>query len=142
MLYHIPDLQAAIREVSRVLKPSGRFHAATNGVGNLREIRTLSIGFATTAKTRMSTFSLENGKGILSERFARTLPHPYDDSLDGTGPADLEAHILSAAPKVDATPKAGLELPVRVREQFSLDSGTFHVTKNTGMFEAWEPMPL
>ena len=35
MLYHVPDLPRAIGEVRRVLKPGGRFYAATNGNGGL-----------------------------------------------------------------------------------------------------------
>jgi ubiquinone/menaquinone biosynthesis C-methylase UbiE len=39
MLYHLPDIQAAIREFRRILKPEGRLYAATNGKQHLREIQ-------------------------------------------------------------------------------------------------------
>ena len=37
MLYHVPNIRQALEECKRVLKPSGRFLAATNADGYLRE---------------------------------------------------------------------------------------------------------
>ncbi|MBO0792518.1 MAG: class I SAM-dependent methyltransferase, partial [Ktedonobacteraceae bacterium] len=38
MLYHIPDLNRALGEIQRVLKPSGHFYATTFGREHLREL--------------------------------------------------------------------------------------------------------
>src|SRR5215216_3134108 len=38
MLYHVPDRPKAFAEIKRVLRPGGRFYAATNGENHLREI--------------------------------------------------------------------------------------------------------
>ena len=31
MLYHVPDIDKAVSEVHRILKPGGKFYAATGG---------------------------------------------------------------------------------------------------------------
>ena len=41
MLYHVPDLAAALAEIRRVLKPGGALYAATNGAGHMRELDAL-----------------------------------------------------------------------------------------------------
>jgi len=42
MLYHVQDVDLAVAELARVLKPGGRLVAVTNGAGHLRELRELA----------------------------------------------------------------------------------------------------
>ncbi len=56
MLYHVPDRAKALAEIRRVLKPGGRFYAATN-------------------------FKLENGEAELAIHFSHVHLHPYDNAL-------------------------------------------------------------
>jgi SAM-dependent methyltransferase len=63
VLYHASDLDRAVRELRRVLRPDGRFVAATNGERTLSELWDL-IDFAPGY-----TFSAENGEWPLLRHF-------------------------------------------------------------------------
>jgi ubiquinone/menaquinone biosynthesis C-methylase UbiE len=67
MLYHVPDLPKALQEVQRVLKPDGRFFAATNGDNHMRELKELARQFAPTLPDAWPqlAFRLENGRALL-----------------------------------------------------------------------------
>jgi SAM-dependent methyltransferase len=67
MLYHVADLDAALRELARVLTPSGRLVAVTNSVDHLRELWDLAHRATATAKF---TFRSENGEEALRRHFA------------------------------------------------------------------------
>ena len=75
MLYHVPDVVAAAREVRRVLHPDGRFIAVTNGESSLAELRQLIEAAVGTGWKMVRPadrhFSLENGGAQLASVFAR-----------------------------------------------------------------------
>ncbi len=111
MLYHVPDLDAALAETARVLRPGGRLVAVTNGVGHLRELWELAGG---DASIRRFTFRSENGEEALRRHF----PHVERRDVEGWVTFDDDAvrryaeswSELSSA--VDTLP---LEQPLRAR---------------------------
>jgi SAM-dependent methyltransferase len=66
MLYHVPDLDRALSELARVLRPSGRLVAVTNAPGGLPELYAL-LG----AEPPSYAFHSDNGIDVLGRHFAR-----------------------------------------------------------------------
>ena len=64
MLFHVTEVDAALAEIARVLRPGGRLVAVTNGLAHMGELRRL-VG----APPMTSTFSAENGEELLRRHF-------------------------------------------------------------------------
>lgn len=83
MLYHVHDVERALDELARVLRPGGRLVAVTNFSDHLQELRDF-VG----APRRGWPFAGESAGALLSGRFAEV------DSIDAAGTvsfADREA---------------------------------------------------
>jgi SAM-dependent methyltransferase len=68
MLYHVPELDRALAELARGLRPGGRLVAVTNGRDHLIEVWRL-VGAAEARVSRQLTFSAENGSEVLRRHF-------------------------------------------------------------------------
>ena len=68
MLYHVADIERALAELARVLRPGGRLVAVTNAGDHLRELSELLGAKKVNAET---AFSGENGDLQLARHFAR-----------------------------------------------------------------------
>ena len=66
VLFHVADLDQALAEIARVLRPGGRLVAATNGRDQMRELYDL-VGREPPA----TTFNAENGAECLGRHFSR-----------------------------------------------------------------------
>jgi ubiquinone/menaquinone biosynthesis C-methylase UbiE len=84
MLYHVPDIERAIAECARVLRPGGRFLATTNSAHSMPEYQAIreraASHFPAMTEPEMSTarFSLEDAAAYLRPHLerveSRTLP--------------------------------------------------------------------
>jgi len=143
MIYHIPDRPRAFSEIRRVLKPSGRFIAATNGLHHMEEIRDLMIRLDPELANRtdhtfgVNEFTIENGKEQLSQWFPEIQVVPFAGSLEVTEVAPLIAYILSmnAASEISISPQQILLLHHYLEREIAI-SGSFHITKSTALFIA------
>lgn len=64
MLYHVPDVDRAVAELRRVLRPGGLAVVATNSEDHLRDLKE-AYGLRPT----LLPFSAENGPGLLQRHF-------------------------------------------------------------------------
>ena len=81
MLYHVPDLDLAITEIRRVLRPGGVLVAATNGDRHLARLLEEAGG-----RPLVTGFSSENGRDVLGRHFAEV------DRVDVATRAVFETH--------------------------------------------------
>lgn len=66
MLYHVADVECALAELARVLRPGGRLVAVTNYTDHLQELREL-VGVPPSA---FRTFRGEDAEALLRRRFS------------------------------------------------------------------------
>ncbi len=92
MLYHVPDIEQAILEARRVLRPRGVFVAATNSIQSMPEIHALfrrgMLLLSTPGKVysqpplpAQTSFALENGTRILARYFYAVVRYDLPSTL-------------------------------------------------------------
>jgi len=142
MLYHVPDQAKALGEIRRVLKPGGRFYAATNGENHMRELDELLKKFDPTIMSRWKfgasqmPFRLENGGNELAQWFATVNLHRYESNLVVTEAEPLVEYVLSMFVKTMITGEKISQFRSFVEQELA-DHGPIHITKDTGLFEAF-----
>jgi SAM-dependent methyltransferase len=81
MLYHVPNLKAALAELARVVGSGGRLVATTNGVRQLAEVWELA---GRDLSDRWGLFMRETGEDLLRPHFADVRRIDLDASLELT----------------------------------------------------------
>jgi ubiquinone/menaquinone biosynthesis C-methylase UbiE len=140
MLYHMPDIDQAVRAFRRVLKPGGRLAAATNGFDHMRELKELIERFRPALGDRPGQarrFALENGPEILGRAFEQVEVRLYLEDLAITQVQPLIDYIQSMWYAFENASAGEIE-PLRayIEEQIATQ-GAFHITKSQGMILAW-----
>ena len=103
MLYHVPDLDRAVAELARVLRPGGRLVVATNSRFHLLELRELVGSGPSTLK-----FSRENGEEHLRRRFDHVSRVDIDGQLEFADRFEVEEYVrasISMSPFVANLPE-------------------------------------
>ena len=138
VLFYCDDLQTALAEVRRVLKPEGRLVCSTYGNDHMKEVSELVQEFdehiVLAADKLYEKFGRENGAEILNSYFSDIKWRTYEDCLIVQEPEPLISYILSCHGN------QGQYIPGRYREFFSYvkkktDQG-MKITKDAGVFLA------
>ena len=134
MLYHVPDRDRAISEVRRVLRPSGTFYAATNGIAHLRELDRIVGRFIVERgifEANAESFGLETGESQLRRQFGEVELRRYEDSLIVTEAQPLVDYAASSMRGL--TQQALASMHSYVESQLHLH-GSIQITKDAGLF--------
>jgi SAM-dependent methyltransferase len=107
MLYHVPELDRALSELARVLRPGGRLVAATNSLDHLAELWAL-VG--RDRRDEPERFFSETAEESLRNYFARvhrrdvvgTVTFPDADAVRGYVASSVaHKHLAEAVPELD-----------------------------------------
>ncbi|HEX8222081.1 MAG TPA: class I SAM-dependent methyltransferase [Chloroflexia bacterium] len=147
MLYHVPDRNKALAEMSRVLRPDGTLYVATLGRMHMYELYELLHRFDAQAAARLPFgpaspdalehrlgFVLETAGDELARHFSQLSLLRYEDALEVTEAAPLVDYILSSSGSVfDQEQTEALTAFI----QAELDAkGHIHIRKDNGLFVA------
>jgi SAM-dependent methyltransferase len=108
MLYHVPDINKALLELRRVLKPGGRLAAATNGNAHMKEIRDYVSKFIpdySSPGAAVRRFSLESAPAQLANVFDNVETLIYEDNLVITDAEPFTAYLFSMWDVFDGNPE-------------------------------------
>ena len=147
MLYHVPNVATAARELRRVLQPDGTLLAMTNGCAHQAELQSLaSDAMSTVAGTRVERpnliagFTFENGEAQLAAAFSSVEAHELRGGVAVPEVAPLVAYIDSQRaplawllPDVDMWPAVLEEVGRRAAEVIARD-GVFRTQTHVGVF--------
>ena len=139
MLYHVSDLQGALSEIKRVLRPGGRLFTATNGATHMCELVSLvaeadpDVEYMTGV---VGNFSLENTPAQLGMFFESMEVRHYDDRLEVTDVEALCDYILSASTVFNLPESRKSALRSFIEKRFESGGGTFRISKDAGIIRA------
>lgn len=145
MLYHVPEIGKALTEVRRILKPSGSFYAATNGLRHMIElydlVREFDSSLAFAKPENAIAFGMENGGALLQSHFGQVRLLPFESDLHVTSASDLAAYMFSVGSHLrEAIERDGrLADFLEFLESKKNEQGYIHITKQTGLFICTQP---
>jgi len=141
MLYHVPNINKALKEINRVLKSEGILFASTVGKNHMKEIREIISTFdiySLTSESWESTdsFQLENGLKIISEYFNMVELKRYKDNLKVTDPVYILDYIFSMPGnnEVNLSSKDLKKIYDYLEDNIN-EKENIYITKDTGYFK-------
>ena len=138
MLYHVPDLGAALSGIARVLKPGGKLYAATNGSGHMRELHDIIRRFVPDFRRMSESFTLDGGAAMLQEHFTDVVLRRYDDALVVPDASALSAYVRSMGSLSGTAEEELSDMDLAISEKIERH-GHVKISKDAGVFIAGGP---
>jgi ubiquinone/menaquinone biosynthesis C-methylase UbiE len=136
MLYHVTDRAAVFSEVVRVLRPSGRLYAATNGVNHMEELDDLIAKPEKRELISTTNFSLESGAAQLTPFFGSVELRRHQNPLAVTDTSAVMTYVRSLPWDLS---EHELGTIAEVIDGVIATNGAFRITRDSGMFLCAEP---
>lgn len=140
MLYHVPDVERALRELQRVLKPNGIMYALTNGANHMLTMYELAHTVdPSIAPHRIFAhpFSVQTGAEVLEPIFASVAYHPFDSELVVPDAQPIINYIASmiSVPGETFVNEKEQALRATIAARIAAE-GAIRIHKETGLFIA------
>jgi ubiquinone/menaquinone biosynthesis C-methylase UbiE len=153
MLYHVPQIERAVAEVHRVLRPGGRLLAATNARDSMRgfldlvetALRTLGYRLEIPDSPVITRFNLDNGRPFIESLFPNVQMHQFQAALVFPAVEPIIAYVNSMSHTLSRLLPDGLaweQVLAAIAEQVASTirrQGEYPVSKTTGVFAAEKP---
>jgi ubiquinone/menaquinone biosynthesis C-methylase UbiE len=135
MLYHVPNIARALREIRRVLRPGASVYAATMSTANMRELDEIVGRFIPGASTGRAPrrFGLDNGLEYFAKAFKHAAVERYPDALVITDAAPVMDYLDSMSSMAG---RGTLERKRAMREYLEAEiaaHGSLRMTKEMGL---------
>jgi SAM-dependent methyltransferase len=146
MLYHVPDQQAAVRELRRIVRPGGTALVSTNSADTLAEVndlldRAMSRQLGRPASSRPAQdFTTESGETVLSSQFTDVTLRRHELPLVLPGAAPVIRYLDSIREPMVAAAGGSLDFDAVLSEvgaaveQVVRDRGSFRTASRMGVF--------
>ncbi|MEY8354674.1 methyltransferase domain-containing protein [Lachnospiraceae bacterium 54-53] len=138
VLFYLTNLDAALAEVGRVLKPGGIFCCSTYGAEHMKEISQLVKEFdsriALSEVNLYDVFGLENGEEMLEYHFKSVEKRVFKDYLEVSDAGALMEYILSCHGNQQEYLSDRYDEFRAFLEKKMEKKGFIHITKQAGAF--------
>jgi SAM-dependent methyltransferase len=129
MLYHVPDIDAALGEVARVLVSGGALVAATNGQDHFKEVRSL-FPRGGRGSSYVKAFGLETGPPFVERHFEGVTVQRHPSVLEVPESEPVLRYITSMPTTLRAKDLALVREHV---EDVIARDGVFRITTDAGI---------